>query len=118
VGDLVGDADHRRGQVGGAIGLQHRQRNVGDHAAELLEEVDVEIGAAELSVGNRLQAHVLLELDDLGNRLVFNRAQLLGRDLAFGLLFARLQQVSGAQKAADMVVTGGELGGHGRVSEF
>ena len=31
-------------------------------AVELLEEVDVEIGAAELAVGDALQAEVLLQL--------------------------------------------------------
>jgi hypothetical protein len=40
----------------------------------------VEIGAAELAVGDALQPHVLLELDDLGDRLVLDRAQLLGAD--------------------------------------
>ena len=88
-------------------GLLDRDRDVGLDAAELLEEVDVEVGAAELAVGDALEAHVLLELHDLGDRLVFDLAQLLGRDLALGLLLARLQQVLGAQEAADVVVAGG-----------
>jgi hypothetical protein len=65
------------------------------------------VGAAELAVGDALQAHVFLELHDLGDGLVFHRAQLLGRDVALGFLFAGFQQVLGAQKAADMVVAGG-----------
>ena len=50
-----------------------------------------------------LQADVLLELHDLGDRLVLDLAQLLGRDLALGLLLARFEQVLGAQEAADVV---------------
>jgi hypothetical protein len=72
----------------------------------------MEIGAAELAVGDALEAHVFLELHDLGDGLVFHRAQLLGRDVALGLLFAGFQQVLGSQEAADMVETGGKLG-HG-----
>ena len=59
-----------------AVGLPDRHRDVGLDAAELLEEVDVEVGAAELAVGDALQADVFLELDDLGDRVVLDRAQL------------------------------------------
>jgi hypothetical protein len=96
----------------GAVGLADGDRDVGLDAADLLQKVDVEIGAAELAVGDALQSDVLLELHDLGDRLVFHRAQLLGGDVALGLLLAGFQQVLGAQKAADMVVAGGKLG-HG-----
>ena len=41
-------------------------------------KVDVEVGAAEFAVGDALQADVLLELDDLGDRLVLDAAQLRG----------------------------------------
>ena len=77
---------------------------------ELLEEVDVEVGAAELAVGDALQADVLLELHDLGDGLVFDGAKLLGRDLAPGFLLARFEQVFGAQETADVVETGGQGG--------
>jgi hypothetical protein len=50
-----------------------------------------------------------LKAHDLGDGLVFDRAQLLGIDLAFGLLGAGLQQVFGAQKAANVVVAGGDF---------
>jgi hypothetical protein len=43
----------------------------------------VEVGAPELAVGDRLQAGVFLELDDLGDRLVLDLAQLCCADLAF-----------------------------------
>jgi hypothetical protein len=110
VAHLVDHAHHRRRQLLRAIGLTDGDRDVGLDAADLLQKVDVEIGAAELAVGDALQAHVFLELHDLGDGLVFDRAQLLGRDVALGLLLAGLQQVLGAQKAADMVVAGGKLG--------
>ena len=54
VAHLVGDADHRRRQFLAAVGLADRHRDVGLDAAQLLEEVDVEVGAAELAVGDRL----------------------------------------------------------------
>ena len=111
---LVNDTDHRWGQLLGAVGLAHGDRDVGLHTAELLEKVDVEVGAPELAVRDALQAHVFLKLHDLGDRLVFHQAQLLGRDLARGLFFARLEQVLGTQEAADVVVAGGKVGdGHG-----
>jgi hypothetical protein len=83
--------------------LLDRDGNVGLHAAELLQEVDVEIGAAELAVGDALQADVFLELDDLGNGVVFDGAQGLFGDLAFLLLRAGVEQALRAQEAADMV---------------
>ena len=78
VAHLVDHAHHRRRELLAAVGLPDRDRDVGLDAAELLEEVDVEVGAAELAVGDALEADVLLELDDLGDRLVLDFAQLLG----------------------------------------
>jgi hypothetical protein len=115
VAHLVDHADHRRRQFLAAVRLPDGDRDVGLDATELLEEVDVEVGAAELAVGDALQAHVFLELHDLGDGLVFHLAQLLGRDLALGLLGAGFEQVLRAQEAADMVVAGGEFH-HGVVS--
>jgi hypothetical protein len=112
VAHLVDDADHRRGQFLGAIGLSDGDRDVGLHAAELFQEVDVEVGAAELAVGDGLQPHVGLELHDLGDRAVLDLAQLGGRDLALGLLLARLQQVGRAQEAADVVGAEGGIEAH------
>ena len=94
-------------------GFLIEHRDVGLHAAQLRQEVDVEIGAAELAVGDAVQAHVFLELDDVGDGAVFHRAQLLGRDLALGVLLARVEQELGAQEAADVVGTEGGLGGCG-----
>src|SRR5690606_26306022 len=70
---------------------------------DLLQEVDMEESAAKLAVGNGFKAHVFLELDDLGNGLVFDFAQLLGIDLALGELRTRIQQILWTQEAADLV---------------
>jgi len=99
----VDDLDHRRGQFFAAVGPLYQHRDVGFHATELLQEVDVEVGAAKLAVGDAGQATVALELHDFGDGAVFHRAQLPGVDLADRLLLARLQQVGRAQEAADVV---------------
>jgi hypothetical protein len=65
-----------------AVGPLDHDRKIGLDAADLLEEIDVEIGAAEFSVGDRLQAGLFLEFDDFGDRLVLDLAQLGRIDLA------------------------------------
>jgi hypothetical protein len=100
---FVDHSHHRRSQLLGAVGFEDGHRNVGLDAAELLQEIDVEVGAAELAVGDALQAHVFLELHDLGDGLVFHGAQLGCGDLARGFLLTGIQQVFGAQEAADVV---------------
>ena len=85
-------------------------RNCGDELAvtgldplETLEEIDVKIGAAELAVGDSLQAHALLGVDDFANALVLDRVQLLRCEMAGGEALARCSQPLRAQKAADMI---------------
>jgi hypothetical protein len=56
-----------------------------------------------LAVGRRAEADLLLLADDLGDRLVFDPAELDCVDPAGGEVFARLQQSSGAEQAADVV---------------
>ena len=75
----------------------------------------MEIGAAELAVGDGLQPHVLLHAHDLGDGAVLHLAQLRAADLAAGKLAAGVQQVGRAQETAHMVGTEGGLGagGHG-----
>src|SRR3989442_12030903 len=79
-------------------------------AVEAVDEVDVPPVAAELAVGDRLQADVLLQLDDAPDVLVLGLAQLFSRDFAFFPLRADLVQFTRAQQAADMV--GAERGFH------
>jgi hypothetical protein len=58
-------------------GLLDGDRDVGLHAAQLVEEVDVEVGAAELAVGDALEAHVLLEATISAIALSSTSAQLV-----------------------------------------
>lgn len=74
------------------------------------QEIDMKVGAAELAIGDALESNVLLELDDLRNRLVFNGAQLLVGYLAPRSLGTCLQQILGTQETADVVVTGRQRG--------
>ena len=72
-------------------------------AVEAPEEVEVPPGAAELAVGDRLQADLLLLLDDALDLAVLDRLERVGADLAFGASAARLVQRGGTQQAADVV---------------
>ena len=84
------------------------KRDAGVHdvlldAVEAPEEIEMPPRAAELAVGDRLQADVLLLLDDALDLAVFDRLQRRRRDLALGALRARLMERGGTQQAADMV---------------
>ena len=70
---------------------------------ELVDEVHVPRGAAELAVGRRAEPDVLLHRHGLADRVVLDRAQLGGVDPARGEVLARLKQVPRPQQAADMV---------------
>ena len=107
VAHFVDDANDGRGEFLGAVGAFDGDRYVGFHATHLLQKINMEISAAEFAIGDGFQAHIFLELDDFADGLVFDHTQLLGRDLALGFLLASLQQISRAQKAADMVEAGG-----------
>jgi hypothetical protein len=63
----------------------------------------VEVGAPVLAVGDALQAEILLEADDVADRAVLDLAQLRARDLALALALARVEQLLGAQEAADVI---------------
>ena len=107
MGDFAHHFHDRWSQLLGAIRFDECDRNIRFHTAQFVQKINVKVGAPELAIGNAIQAHVLLEFDDFGNRLVFHQAKLLCRDGSIGLLFTRVQQVFGAQKTADMVVMGG-----------
>ena len=72
-------------------------------AAEPVDEVHVPGRAAELAVGGRAQADVLLQLDRVADRVVLDRAQLFGVDRVVREVLARLQQRGRAEQAADVV---------------
>ena len=60
-------------QLLAAVGLLDEERRLGPDAAELLQEIDVEVGAPELAVGDAGEADIFLEADDLGDGVVFRR---------------------------------------------
>ena len=70
----------------------------------------MEIGAAEFAVGDALQAHVLLALDDLADALVLDGAQLGGGERPGEELLARLAQPLRPQEAADVIGAEGGTG--------
>ena len=72
-------------------------------ARQLLEKVDMKIGAAELAVGNALEADILLRAHDFANAFVLDRAQRSRLDLAGEKGFARVGQAPRTQVAADVV---------------
>src|SRR5262249_5088545 len=74
-------------------------------AVEHAEKVEVPPGAAELAVGCKLKAELLLFLDDLFDLTVLDRLELGGGDGALFALGARFLERRRAQEAADMVGT-------------
>ena len=113
--DLAGDDDLRRGEihVDALVVLERLLDPAGLlDPGELEQEVGVEEYAAELAVGDRLEAEALLPFDQFGDRLVLDRAQLFVRDIVGGSVGARLDHGSGTQEGADMVGPRRQLGSH------
>ena len=73
------------------------------HAADLVHEVHVPRRAAELAVGDALQADVLLHLHDGADRIVLDCLQLRGADATLLVLLACAQQLLRPQQAADVI---------------
>ena len=70
---------------------------------ELVDEVHVPGGAAELAVGRRTQPDLLLLAHGLPDRVVLDPTELGGVDPAGCVIVARLQQLRRAEQAADVV---------------
>ena len=99
--DLAGDLD-RLGFCFDAVELDRRRTDQFD-ALQSLEEIEMPPGTAEFAVGSELQADLRLLLDDLLDLAVFDFAQRVGGNPAFGKLGARLFQRSRPQQAADVI---------------
>src|SRR5258705_13308453 len=99
---LPGDLQHRRREAHVApLGMELRgEARVRFHAIELLEEVDVEVLAAEFAIGDAMKAESFLELHDVADRIVLDLAQLWLGYLALPELLARVQHGLRAQEAA------------------
>src|SRR5262245_39675479 len=96
-------------------GLQALERDALLHhiafrAVEAPEKVEVPPGAAELAVGDGLEPHLLLLLDDALDLAVLDRLERGRADLALGVLLPRLLERSRTQQAADMVGAERRLG--------
>src|SRR5271165_292689 len=76
---------------------------VGFDALEALEEIDVEIGAAEFTVGDPLQTHVLLRAHDLANAFVLDCVHVRRRKPTSGEPLARFPKALGAKITADVI---------------
>ena len=81
----------------------HRDAALGLDAGELLQEIDVEIRATKLTVGDALQTEVLLESHDVADRRILDGTQLGAVDGAASMTLARLEQRRRAQEAADVI---------------
>ena len=69
------------------------------HALEALQEIDVKVGAAELAVGDPLQADVLLSVHDLADAFVLDRVQVGRREPAGGEALARCLAVARGEES-------------------
>ena len=72
-------------------------------ATELVDEVHVPRGAAELTVGRGLEPDVLLHPHDVADRVVLDRAQLRRGDTPRGGFLASAEHRLRAEQAADVV---------------
>ena len=103
--DLPGHAEHRGREVDVAfLAVKMRgQPAPRFHAFELLEEVDVEVGAPELAVGDALQPDVFLQPHNVRDGAVLDGAQFRLVDLALLEPFARSEQLGRPKEASDVV---------------
>ena len=76
---------------------------------ELVDEVHVPGRAPEFAVGRGLQADLLLLADDVADRVVLDRPQLVVVDAPRGEIVARGQQALRPKQAAHMVGAEGRL---------
>jgi len=91
--DGAGGVDELHGQVPRRLG----------YPAEGVDEVHVPGRSAELAIGGRLQAHLLLHPHRPGNLLIFDRPEVSRRDPAGREVIPRVKQPLRAQQAADVV---------------
>jgi hypothetical protein len=105
--DPAVDAQRRRRELErpGLVAELHVQRLVDDlrDPVEAVDEVHVPGRAPELAVGDRAQAAVALERDDVADRRVLGLPQAVGAERARREPLARREQLRRAQQAADVV---------------
>ena len=79
-----------------------------DEAIHRVDEVARPATASKLAVAEDVHANLFLELEDLQNGAVLDRAQLVQRQLALGVSGVRVLDNLGSEEAADLV---GAIGG-------
>src|SRR5690242_14864793 len=109
---LPGHVQNRRREIDLAArtAKAHSDASARLHSGQLLQEIDVKEGAAKLPIRNALQSELFLEAHDLADGAVFHPAQLLLGDGTGAKLLAGLEQITRAQKAADVIGTEGRRG--------
>ena len=100
--DLAGDPQRLR-DADAALEVHAGIRLDGGHAVEMLQEIEMPEGPAELAVGHSLQADLLLALDERPDFPVLDLLQGRVGDFTIVMLVARVLQGCRAQKAADHV---------------
>ena len=75
VPDTVDHAHHGRRELLRAVGAADRHHFARLDAAQLLQEIDMEVGPAELAVGDGRKADPLLHPHDFADRAVLDLAQ-------------------------------------------
>src|SRR4029453_11422961 len=81
----------------------HRDPALRFDASELGQEVDVEVRPPVLAVRDTPQPQILLEFDDVADRLVFHGSKLVCGDLTRLELIARVEEKPRTQEAADVI---------------
>jgi hypothetical protein len=81
----------------------HRDATLGFNAGELLQEIDVEISATKLTVGDSFQTKIFLKSNDVPDRRIFDGTQLGTVDGTAPVTLAGIEERSGAQEAADVI---------------
>ena len=105
--DALGHAHGRRGVV--VLALLVAELDVDLVAVDLLDpvqlvdEVHVPRGAAELAVGGRLEADILLHRHNVPDRVVLDRTQLVVVDPPRGVIVTRGEQFLRAQQTSDVI---------------
>ena len=112
VTQLAGDMQHRRREIDVAFRAVKvsGESAAGLDSVELLEEIDMEIGPAELPVGDALDAGVLLHTHNVGDGAILDCTELRFGDLTVPEALARSEELRRTQKAPDVIGAKRRLG--------
>jgi len=83
--------------------LEALARRIRFHSGALLQEIEMPKGAAELTIGDALEADGFLLGDQFPDGPIFGLPQLFGRDLATLALRSGVPQMLGTEQAANVI---------------